>query len=127
MPGCTDHGCIVRDNKGMHTNGGCKCLVNASRSQLVILQSRIQAVINQEHATADLQREAEVKPDMTPDDRVDAVLEMVLKAAGTSLKHFTMQKSRDDLREAMRLALMDAYIQGGDDAVKALRDSGAVR
>ena len=44
--GCTDGYCIVRGKaKGMHTNGGCRCLVNASRSQLTILQSRLGAIL----------------------------------------------------------------------------------
>jgi hypothetical protein len=46
-PGCTDGGCVVRDNtKGMHTNGGCRCVVNANRANLTILQSRINHLLN---------------------------------------------------------------------------------
>ena len=41
-PGCSDGYCVVRGRaKGMHTNGGCRCLVNASRGQLQILQARL--------------------------------------------------------------------------------------
>ena len=25
---CTDGGCIVQSNPGMHTNGGCRCLAD---------------------------------------------------------------------------------------------------
>ena len=51
--GCTNGDCIVRDNsKGMHTNGSCKCLVNASRSQLIILQSRLNALIQKQEKEA---------------------------------------------------------------------------
>ncbi len=40
--GCSNHGCVVRGEfNGMGTNGSCKCLVNASRSQLTLLQSRL--------------------------------------------------------------------------------------
>jgi Lar family restriction alleviation protein len=39
------------------------------------------------------------------DEWVDALIEPVLRAAGSSLKHYTMQKSRDDMRAAMRGAL----------------------
>lgn len=45
--GCSNHGCIAVDPKPgmMRTNGICQCVVNASRSQLYMLQSRIQALI----------------------------------------------------------------------------------
>ena len=47
-PGCTDGNCIVLGKtKGMHTNGGCRCLVNASRGQLQILQSRLSVLLNE--------------------------------------------------------------------------------
>ena len=41
---CTDGNCCIKKPEGMHTNGGCKCLQNMSRSQLSILQSRIMAM-----------------------------------------------------------------------------------
>lgn len=45
-PGCSNHGCIVRgEQQGMATNGQCKCLVDASRTQLHMLQGRLSAVI----------------------------------------------------------------------------------
>lgn len=45
--GCSDHGCVVKGpRKGMGTNGGCRCLVDASRSSLNILQSRVQLLIH---------------------------------------------------------------------------------
>lgn len=45
--GCSNHGCVVVDPKPgmMRTNGSCQCVVNASRSQLYMLQSRIQSLI----------------------------------------------------------------------------------
>ena len=44
--GCTDGGCVISDNrKGMHTNGGCTCFLNMSRSQLNIVQNRLQAIL----------------------------------------------------------------------------------
>jgi hypothetical protein len=43
--GCTDHGCIVKgEQKGMGTNGGCRCLVDLNQTQLIILGSRLRAV-----------------------------------------------------------------------------------
>lgn len=45
--GCSNHGCVVVDPKPgmMGTNGICQCVVNASRSQLYMLQSRIQSLM----------------------------------------------------------------------------------
>ena len=44
--GCTNHDCIVTGGpSGMGTNGTCQCLVNASRANLIILQSRIKNAI----------------------------------------------------------------------------------
>lgn len=43
--GCTDGNCLITGKaNGMHTNGGCKCLTNMSRSQLTLLQSRLFAI-----------------------------------------------------------------------------------
>lgn len=48
-PGCSNHGCIVTEPlEGWATNGQCKCLVDASRAQLMILQGRLSAVLNRE-------------------------------------------------------------------------------
>ena len=46
--GCSNHGCVVVDPKPgvMRTNGSCQCVVNASRSQLYMLQGRIQSVLS---------------------------------------------------------------------------------
>ena len=46
--GCSNHGCVVVEPRpGMaRTNGSCQCVVNASRSQLYMLQGRIQSVLN---------------------------------------------------------------------------------
>lgn len=42
--GCSDGSCIISGPaEGVHTNGGCKCLLNLSRSQLCILSSRLHA------------------------------------------------------------------------------------
>ena len=39
--GCSNHGCIIEKPRGMGTNGSCQCLLNMSRTQLTILQSRL--------------------------------------------------------------------------------------
>ncbi len=45
-PGCSNHGCVVTGPRtGMGTNGRCSCLQNASRSQLGMLQSKIEALL----------------------------------------------------------------------------------
>ena len=44
--GCTNNNCVVLgETAGMHTNGMCKCLPDASRSQLGTLGSRLQALL----------------------------------------------------------------------------------
>jgi hypothetical protein len=42
------------------------------------------------------------------DDDVDLHLDAVLRAAGSALRHYTMQKSLDDMRAAMRAAMLPA-------------------
>ena len=61
---------------------------------------------------------------MTPEQRIDANIEAILKAAGTSFRHYTMPKSRDDMREAMRKIMADSYIKGSQDNFDALVASG---
>jgi hypothetical protein len=42
---CSDGYCVIGGKaKGMHTNGGCKCITNLSRAQLQILGSRLQVI-----------------------------------------------------------------------------------
>lgn len=33
LEGCTDGGCVIRPPKGMHTNGGCRCVRHAMKMQ----------------------------------------------------------------------------------------------
>jgi hypothetical protein len=47
-PGCADHNCIVYGVvKGMATNGGCRCILNASRSQLRQMHSRLSVLLKE--------------------------------------------------------------------------------
>jgi len=39
------------------------------------------------------------------DDRCDQIADTILRAAGTSLRHYTMQRTRDAIRAAVREAL----------------------
>ena len=64
---------------------------------------------------------------MTPDERIDANIEEILKAAGTSFRNYTMPKSRDDMREAMRKIMADSYIKGSQDNFDALVASGRLK
>lgn len=44
--------------------------------------------------------------DTIADDELDRYLDAVLQAAGSALRHYTMQKSLDDMRAAMRAAML---------------------
>ena len=48
---------------------------------------------------------------MTPEQRIDAALDSVLKASGSALRHYTMPKTLADMREAMRKVMFDEYIK----------------
>lgn len=59
--------------------------------------------------------------DMTPEQRIDANLDSVLRASGSSLKHYTMPSTLEAMREAMRQAMSDSYIRGSNDCHKAMK------
>ena len=40
---------------------------------------------------------------------IDHHIDAVLKAAGTSIKYYSLQKSIDDMRKAMKDAMVEAY------------------
>ena len=61
---------------------------------------------------------------MTPDQRIDAALDSVLKASGSALKHYAMPKTLADMREAMRKVMSDAYIKGSNDNFEAMKKTG---
>ena len=58
--------------------------------------------------------------DMTPEQRIDAALDYVLRASGSALKHYTLPGTLDVMREAMRKVMSDSYIQGSNDCYKAM-------
>ena len=39
------------------------------------------------------------------DEQLDVHLDNILKASGSALKHYSMQKTKDDMRQALREAL----------------------
>ena len=58
---------------------------------------------------------------MTPDERIDAALDSVLKASGSALKHYTMPSTLDRMREAMRKVMVASYIAGSNDCHEAMK------
>ena len=61
---------------------------------------------------------------MTSEQRIDAALDSVLKAAGSSLKIFTvhLDPARVPLmREAMRKVMSESYIKGSNKAIELMR------
>ena len=61
---------------------------------------------------------------MTPEQRIDAALDSVLKASGSALRHYTMPKTLADMREAMRKAMSDEYIRGLNESISKRRPPG---
>ncbi len=49
------------------------------------------------------------------DEMVDKHIDAVLRASGSGLRHYSMQKSLDDMRAAMRRAMSAAYEKGVSD------------
>lgn len=45
-------------------------------------------------------------PEPVSDGQIDAHLDNILRAAGSALRHYTMQKSKDDMRAALRNAIL---------------------
>ena len=58
----------------------------------------------------------------TPEQRIDDALETVLHASGSSLANYTMQKSLDDMRKAMKKIMSDSYIAGSKDTFDVYYD-----
>ena len=61
---------------------------------------------------------------MTPEQRIDAAIDSVLKAAGSALKHYTSAKTLADMRDAMRNVMSDSYLKGSNDNFEAMKKSG---
>jgi hypothetical protein len=58
--------------------------------------------------------------DMTPEQRIDANLDLVLRASGSSLDRYWPSSTMAAMREAMRKVMRDSYIQGSNDCHKAM-------
>lgn len=62
---------------------------------------------------------------MTPEQRIDAALDAVLRASGSALRnYYTMQSTLDDMRKAMRKVMCDSYVAGSNDAWDVMRGCG---
>lgn len=57
---------------------------------------------------------------MTPEERIDAALDSVLKASGSALKHYTTPATLNRMREAMRKVMAESYIKGSNDNFRAM-------
>ena len=55
---------------------------------------------------------------MDAEKEIDANIETILNAIGTSLKHYTLPANRAALRNAMREVMSKSYIQGSNDATE---------
>ena len=64
---------------------------------------------------------------MTPEQRIDANLDAVLVASGSSLKYHTMPMTLGLMRAAMRKIMSDSYIKGSQDNFDALVASGRLK
>ena len=90
---------------------------SAEREARVIEQNARKAAQEQLYAererhTAEVKRlQAEIGRLKAPaasvsDGQIDAHLDNILRAAGSALRHYTMQKSKDDMRAALRNAIL---------------------
>lgn len=61
---------------------------------------------------------------MTPEQRIDANIDALLRASGSGIDYYTMPRTLEALREVMRKIMSDSYIQGSQDNFDALVESG---
>ena len=59
---------------------------------------------------------------VTSEQRIDEALDSVLRASGSSLDNYTMQKTLDDMRKAMKKIMSDNYIAGSKDTFDVYYD-----
>lgn len=56
---------------------------------------------------------------MTPEDRIDANLDRILKASGSALRNYTMPSTLEAMRREMRAIMVAEFIAGTDADRKA--------
>ena len=61
---------------------------------------------------------------MTPEQRIDANIDALLRASGSGIDYHTMPRTLEALREVMRRIMSDSYIKGSQDNFDALVKSG---
>ena len=63
---------------------------------------------------------------MTPEQRIDANIDAILRASGSGIDYHTMPRTLEAMREAMRSIMADSYIKGSQDNFDALVASGRI-
>ena len=61
---------------------------------------------------------------MTPEQRIDANIDALLRASGSGIDYHTMPRTLEAMREVMRRIMSDSYIKGTQDNFDALVASG---
>ena len=64
---------------------------------------------------------------MTPEQRIDANIDALLRASGSGIDYYTMPRTLEALREVMRKIMSDSYIKGTQDNFDALVESGRLK
>ena len=58
---------------------------------------------------------------MSPEERIDANLDAVLRASGSALRYFSQPLTLAAMREAMRKIMSDSYIAGSNAVHRAMK------
>lgn len=66
--------------------------------------------------------EVHTKAGFSMHERIDANLESILRASGSSLRYFSSPLILANMREAMRKIMSESYIEGSNDTHKAMKD-----
>jgi len=61
---------------------------------------------------------------MTPEQRIDANIDALLRASGSGIDYHTMPRTLQAMREVMRRIMSDSYIKGSQDNFDALVKAG---
>ena len=64
---------------------------------------------------------------MTPEERIDANIDAILRASGSGIDYHTMPRTLEAMRDAMRRIMSDSYIKGTQDNFDALVESGRLK
>jgi hypothetical protein len=64
---------------------------------------------------------------MTPEERIDANIDAILRASGSGIDYHTMPRTLEAMRDAMRRIMSDSYIKGTQDNFDALVESGVIK